>query len=130
MRVLFAIALVVYSIPAFPCFAPISGPEYDAQIKIVELDDPNHYQVSVPRFMEELPNEAVIILAYSSSVPRGIPVYRPSKILDSTTVDERLVAKFVVEKRPEEKPYIVVMWWPEDPGTCGIQANSGFLEVI
>ena len=73
--------------------------------------------------------EAEIMLAYSKEYPGGVPVYDKYELLKPTIQGEKLVSEFVVEKKEEKKPYIVVMWWHEHAGMCGIQANTGYLEV-
>ena len=73
--------------------------------------------------------EAEIMLAYSKEYPGGVPVYDKYELLKPTIQGEKLVSEFVVEKKEEKKPYIVVMWWHEHAGMRGIQANTGYLEV-
>ena len=128
MKIIFLLLTFIFSNSALACFSPIKGPEYDAQVDIQKLEEKNHYRVSVPRYMKGMPNEARIILAYSKGRPGGIPIYEKNEILKPIIQGESLVAEFkVVEK--EKRPYIVVMWWPEHAGMCGIQANTGYLEV-
>jgi hypothetical protein len=123
----FIVALLVSNI-ASACYVPIGGPEYDALIKIEALAKSNHYRVEVPKKLKGMPHDANIILAYSKNSPGGIPVYEPFVAIKARVVGEQLVGEFVVEKR-DGKPYINVMWWPEQPGMCGIRAHTGFLEV-
>lgn len=105
------------------CVAPITGEEYDAQIEITKLDAAT-YQVSVPRYMEDLPKEAEVVLAYSVVLPDGSTIYEPYEILETEVRDERVVAEFQIERRA----IIVVMWWPREGGLCGIQASSKIIE--
>ena len=120
--------LLTISNVAFTCSDPIGGPEYDSQIIVTKLEQKNSYSVSVPRYMKNMPNEAQIILAYSGTYAGGIPVYEKNEILNPKVVGDNLVVKFNVFKK-EKRPYIVVMWWHEFSGMCGIQANTKFIEV-
>ena len=113
---------------AFACFSPIGGQEYDSQIIITKLDGKNSYRVSVPRYMDDMPNEAEIILAYSTGEAGGIPIYSKNEVLKPIVQNDLLVAEFTVQKKDVE-PYVVVMWWPEQNGMCGIQANTSYLQV-
>jgi hypothetical protein len=126
MTLVVGVVLVTFFQSSFACVVPIMGEKYDSQIEITKLDATT-YQVSVPRYMEDLPNEAEVMLAYSAT-PGGIPIYEPYEILETEVRGERVVAEFQIERRAGSKPYIVVMWWPTEGGLCGIQANSGFIE--
>jgi hypothetical protein len=128
MRVIFVIFLSLSSAIAQACFAPRSGPEYDALIDIQKLEEPNTYQVTVPSRLEDL-QKAEIMLAYSKDHAGGVPVYDPFETLKAKEIDGKLSATFTVERRESKKPYIVVMWWPKVCCPCGIQANTKFLEV-
>lgn len=129
MKFVVIFVAAAFSTAALACFAPIGGPEYDSKIKIERLEDSSGFQVTVPRYMDDMPNQAEIILAYRTDSPGGIPIYDDYEVLSSTVQDKDLVARFVVDTEREGRPYIVVMWWPEHPGMCGIQANSGFIET-
>lgn len=124
------ILILAFFVPAgvYACFAPYGGPEYDKRIEITKGKSKNSYQVNIPKYIDDMPNEAEIILAYSKGDPGGIPIYEKYEVLKTTQDGNNLVADFNVEKR-EKKPYIVVMWWPKHSGMCGIQANTAFLEV-
>jgi hypothetical protein len=128
MKLVVLLISLIFMNNAFACFSPMGGPEYDSQIIITKLDGKNSYRVSVPRYMGDMPNEAEIILAYSAGGAGGIPIYSNNEILKPKVKNELLVADFTIQKKDGE-PYIVVMWWPEQSGMCGIQANTSYLRV-
>lgn len=109
------------------CYAPTGGPKYDALIKI-ELVKPNQYRIQVPRMLESGLLDAEVILAYSKQNPGGIPVHEPYERVETKVVGDDLVGEFTVRKK-DGRPYINVMWWHEQPGMCGINAHTSFLEV-
>ena len=82
----------------------------------------------MPEKLEDL-KSAEIILAYSKGHPGGIPIYDPYEVLKPTVKEGKSTARFSIEKREDTKPYIVVMWWPQQCCFCGIQANSDFIEI-
>jgi hypothetical protein len=129
MKVIYFIVALLFSNTVLACFAPRGGPEYDALIKIEELTISNHYRVEVPRKVEGMPHDADIILAYSKNRPGGIPIYEPYETINTEVVGDKLVGEFVVKKKRKKKPYINVMWWPAQPGMCGINAHTGFLKA-
>jgi hypothetical protein len=128
MRKFLITITVLFSQLSFACFAPRGGPEYDKLINLEKLEEKNTYKVTVPQRLEEL-QDAEIMLAYSKDHPGGVPIYESCDVLEAKALDGELSATFSVEKRKNEKPYIVVMWWPNVCCPCGIQANTGYLEV-
>ena len=128
MRIILAVLLTLSMNIAQACFAPRGGAEYDKLIALEKLKAPNTYQVTVPSQLEDL-KKAEIMLAYSKDHAGGVPVYEPFETLKASEANGKLRAIFTVENRENEKPYIVVMWWPKVCCPCGIQANTKFLEV-
>ncbi len=128
MKHLLIILSFLITSSSFACYVPMKGEKYDSQIIIQKLKGKNRYRVSVPRFMEDMPNEAEIILAYSDNYPGGVPIYEKYEVMKAFVNNKRLVAEFTVVKK-NKRPYIVIMWWPEYTGMCGIQANTGFLDA-
>ena len=118
------IAMFSYSVNA--CVAPYGGKEYDSLIEL-ERTEKNQYQITVPSKLEDLKN-AEIILAYGKGHAGGIPIYEPYEVLEAIVKKGKSTARFSIEKREDTKPYIVVMWWPQQCCFCGIQANSDFIE--
>jgi hypothetical protein len=129
VRTLLLIVMVVTSSFAQACFVPRGGPDFDRLVFIEKLPQLNTYRVTVPRHLENELREAEIILAYSKDHAGGIPIYDPFQILHATATNEKRSAVFQVERREGLRPYIVVMWWNKVDGLCGVQANTGFLQV-
>ncbi len=128
MKIVLLLLFLVASSSSYACFTPIKGDEYDSQVVVVKLGDKNHYQVTVPRYMKDMPQQAEIILAYTTGTSGGIPIYQKNEMLKAKVVGDKLVATFKVVKQ-KKQPYLVVMWWPEMGGMCGIQANTPYLVV-
>ena len=129
MKSILGTALLAMAIPASACFAPRGGPEIDALIEVEALEEINQYSVSVPSSLEPGLRKAEISLAYSEHESGGIPIYEPVEVLMLESKGGRSMASFAVKDKRPMRPYIVVMWWHEKYGRCGVQANSGFIPV-
>ena len=128
MRVLIIIIAVLCSQYSLACTAPKSGDKYDALIKLEKLSNKNQYRVTVPRKLEEL-EDLQIKLSYPQAKIGGKFVSEPDETLNPTFEAGMASAEFIVQKRGERIPYVLVMWWPEGCCLCGIQATSKYIEV-